>query len=190
MKPHYLLLGILFCYTSVAAQIDRSQQPQPGPEPEINFGSPQEYRFSNGLTLLVVENHKLPQVSVSLRIDNPLYPEGDKAGINQLLSEMMGKGSKSIEKDAFEEEIDFMGAHFHFNLDGAHASSLTRYFPRVFEMLADATLHPNFVPEEFEKEKKSYRRTQNRRKRCQNRCQKSTKPIVLWCPAPLWRIHH
>jgi predicted Zn-dependent peptidase len=153
MKPHYLLLGILFCYTSVAAQIDRSQQPQPGPEPEINFGSPQEYRFSNGLTLLVVENHKLPQVSVSLRIDNPLYPEGDKAGINQLLSEMMGKGSKSIEKDAFEEEIDFMGAHFHFNLDGAHASSLTRYFPRVFEMLADATLHPNFVPEEFEKEK-------------------------------------
>lgn len=101
----------------------------------------------------MVENHKLPQVSVSLRIDNPLYPEGDKAGINQLLSEMMGKGSKSIEKDAFEEEIDIMGAHFHFNLDGAHASSLTRYFLRVFEMLADATLHPNFVPEEFEKEK-------------------------------------
>lgn len=102
---------------------------------------------------MVVENHKLPHVSVSLRIDNPLYAEGDKTGINQLLSKMMGKGSKSIEKDAFEEEMDFMGAHFHFNNDGAHATSLTRYFPRVFEMLADATLNPNFIIEEFEKEK-------------------------------------
>lgn len=47
MKPHYLLLGILFYYTSATAQINRSEQPLPGPEPEINFGSPQEYEFSN-----------------------------------------------------------------------------------------------------------------------------------------------
>ena len=66
---------------------------------------------------------------------------------------MMGKGSKSITKNEFEEEIDFMGTHFHFNPDGAHASSLTRYFPRVLELLADATLNPNFLEEEFEKEK-------------------------------------
>lgn len=153
MKFNILLIGTLLIGSLSMAQVDRTQQPQSGPEPEINFGTPQEYQFSNGLTLLVVENHKLPQVSVSLRIDNPLYTEGDKAGLNGLLTQMMGKGTQKISKDAFEAEIDFMGAHFHFNSDGAHASSLTRYFPRVFELLAAATLHPNFDENELSKEK-------------------------------------
>lgn len=147
------ILGALLVGTMAAAQVDRTTQPQAAPEPEINFGTPQEYQFSNGLTLMVVENHKLPQVSVSLRIDNPLYTEGDKAGINGLLTQMMGKGSQNISKDAFEAEIDFMGASLNFSSSGAYASSLTRYFPRVFEMLADATLNPNFSESELTKEK-------------------------------------
>ena len=134
------------------AQIDRSMQPQPGPAPEINFGTPKEHRFNNGLTLMVVENHKLPQVSVSLRIDNPLYTEGEKAGLSALLSRMMGKGSKNIPKDDFEEEVDFMGARLSLSAQGGYANALKRYFPRIFEMMADAALNPHFLPEEFQKE--------------------------------------
>ncbi len=148
-------LIVLICVgflSNVHAQVDRSVQPQAGPAPEINFGTPKEHTFKNGLTLLVVENHKLPQVSVSLLIDNPLYVEGDKAGASGLLGRMMGKGSKNIPKDDFEEEIDFMGARLNINSEGAFASSLKRYFPRVFEMMADAVLHPSFLEEEFEKE--------------------------------------
>ena len=81
-------LIVLICVgflSNVHAQVDRSVQPQAGPAPEINFGTPKEHTFKNGLTLLVVENHKLPQVSVSLLIDNPLYVEGDKAGASGLL---------------------------------------------------------------------------------------------------------
>lgn len=153
MRQFHTLLVALLCSFIAAAQIDRSVQPKPGPEPEINFGTPQEYQLPNGLTLLVVENHKLPQISVSLRIDNPLYAEGDKAGINGLLTQMMGKGTQSISKDKFQEEIDFMGAYLQFTGNGGYASALSRYFPRVFELLADATLHPNFTEDEFTKEK-------------------------------------
>jgi predicted Zn-dependent peptidase len=77
-----IVLVCLAFYSNVQGQIDRSVQPKPGPAPEINFGTPQEHQFKNGITLLVVENHKLPQVSVSLRIDNPLYVEGEKAGVS------------------------------------------------------------------------------------------------------------
>ena len=84
-----IVLACLAFYSNVQGQIDRSVQPEPGPAPEINFGTPQEHQFKNGITLLVVENHKLPQVSVSLRIDNPLYVEGEKAGVSGLLSSMM-----------------------------------------------------------------------------------------------------
>ncbi len=94
MKKALTLFIYIGFFGTLQSQIDRSVQPQAGPAPEINFGTPKEYRFDNGLTLMVVENHKLPQVSVSLRIDNPLYVEGEKAGLSELLSKMMGKGSK------------------------------------------------------------------------------------------------
>ena len=149
------LLILLVCVgflNNAQAQVDRSVQPQPGPAPQINFGTPKEYRFDNGLTLMVVENHKLPQVSVSLRIDNPLAVEGEKAGLSGLLSSMMGKGSNNIPKDEFEEEVDFMGARLSLSAQGGYASALKRYFPRVFEMMADAVLNPHFLEQEFKKE--------------------------------------
>ena len=149
------VLILLICigfFCNGQTQVDRSAQPLPGPTPEINFGTPIEYHFDNGLTLIVVENHKLPQVSVSLSIDNPLYVEGGKKGMSGLLSSMMGKGSKNISKDDFEEEVDFMGARLRVSSEGASASALKRYFPRVFEMMADAVLNPNFLEEEFQKE--------------------------------------
>ena len=55
-----------------------------------------------------------------------------------LLTSMMGKGSKNIPKDDFEEEVDFMGAGLTVTSQGAYASALKRYFSRVFEMMADA----------------------------------------------------
>ncbi|MGA0373879.1 MAG: M16 family metallopeptidase [Flavobacteriaceae bacterium] len=152
MKKALILFFCVGFLGSLIAQIDRSVQPQPGPAPEINFGTPKEHRFVNGLTLMVVENHKLPQVSVSLRIDNPLYVEGEKAGLSGLLSRMIGKGSKNIPKDDFEEEVDFMGASLTLNAQGGYANALKRYFPRVFEMMADAALNPLFLEEEFKKE--------------------------------------
>jgi len=153
MRKYISLTLVLLLSMHMTAQIDRTQQPKPGPAPVIQLDSPEEFQLENGLTVLLVENHKLPQVSLSLSIDHPLLVEGNKAGTNSLLSAMMGKGSKTIPKNDFEEEIDFMGTHFHFNTNGAHASSLTRYFPRVLELLADATLNPNFLAEEFEKER-------------------------------------
>lgn len=150
-----ILILFTICLTSITlwGQIDRSHQPQPGPAPFIQLGNPVEFHLDNGLTVLMVENHKLPRVSVSLRIDYPLIKEGENTGALDLLTQMMEKGTQTVSKNDFEEEIDFMGAHFHFNTDGAHASSLTRYFPRLLEMLADAALHPRFTEAEFQKEK-------------------------------------
>ena len=127
------LLLFVCCFGN--AQVDRSLQPLPGPAPKINFGTPIEHIFENGLTLMVVENNKLPRVSVSLSINNPLYVEGEKKGMSGLLTSMMGKGSKNIPKDDFEEEVDFMGAGLTVSSQGAYASALKRYFSRIFEWL-------------------------------------------------------
>ena len=153
MKKLYILYIALFSLSSLAAQIDRSVQPSPGPAPEIQLDEPQSFTLKNGMTVMVVENHKLPRVSVTLNIDNPPIFEGDLAGANNLLGSMLGKGSTNIAKNDFEEEVDFMGASLSFSSSGAFAASLSRYFPRVLELMADAALNPNFLNEEFEKEK-------------------------------------
>ncbi|MGI9549916.1 MAG: insulinase family protein [Aurantibacter sp.] len=147
-----VLVSLLFS-TSFYAQIDRSKQPEPGPVPEINLKDPQSFELKNGLKVMVVENHKLPRVSIQLMIDNPPILEGDRAGVSSMTASLLGKGSKSISKDDFEEEVDYLGARINFGSQNAFASSLSKYFPRILELMADAAINPNFTLEEFDKEK-------------------------------------
>lgn len=154
MKTKIVSLILLFLLSiTVTAQVDRSQQPKSGPAPKINLGKPQTFELKNGLKVLVVENHKLPRVSASLTIDNPPIFEGEKAGTTSLSGSLLGSGSKKMSKDAFNEEVDFLGASIFFSSQGAGLNSLTRYFPRVLELMADAALNPVFTQEEFDKER-------------------------------------
>ena len=150
-----LLYTLIFALitVSVQAQIDRSKMPEPGPAPEINLDDPQRFELANGLKVLVVENHKLPRVSIQLSLDNPPILEGDKAGVSSLTGALLGNGSTSIPKDEFNEEVDFLGARINFSSQSASASSLSKYFPRILELMADAAINPNFTQEEFDKEK-------------------------------------
>ena len=135
------------------AQVARSQQPQPGPAPVIQLGEPESFTLKNGLKVLIVENNKLPRASVTLSLDNPPIAEGELAGVSAMTAALLGKGSKKIDKDSFNEEVDFMGATINFGSQSASASSLSRYFSRVLELMADAALHPNFTHQEFDKER-------------------------------------
>ncbi|MFD2563277.1 M16 family metallopeptidase [Aquimarina rubra] len=153
MKKVLITLVLAFMVINLQAQVDRSKMPQPGPSPEINLKEAQRFELSNGLKVLVVENHKLPRVSIQLQIDNSPIREGEKAGVSSLTSSLLGNGSKSISKDDFNEEVDFLGASMNFGSQSAFASSLSKYFPRILELMADAAINPNFTQEEFEKEK-------------------------------------
>lgn len=134
------------------SQIDRSKQPAPGPAPKVNLTKPQTFKLDNGLTVMVVENHKLPTARIQLLIDNPPHSSGEKAGIGSLFSSLMGNGTTSISKDDFNEEVDYLGAGIYFGKESAYASSLSEYFPRILELMADAIKNPLFTQDEFSKE--------------------------------------
>lgn len=151
MKKIVIIATSLFISLSMQAQ-DRPQ-PKPGPAPKINIGKPQTFELKNGLKVLVVENDKLPRVSYNLTIDNAPYAEGAKKGVSDLTSSMIGNGTKTISKDAFNEEVDFLGASINFGADGAYASGLSKYSTRIMELMADGALNPVFTQEEFDKEK-------------------------------------
>ncbi|EMY82626.1 insulinase-like protein peptidase, peptidase M16 family Pqql like protein [Psychroflexus gondwanensis ACAM 44] len=152
MKKIFALLIVCLVSTSITAQIDRSQMPKPGPAPTVNIGEPETFSLSNGLKVLVVENDKLPRVSASLIIDNKPFTE-KKPGTQAMVASLLGTGTEKTGKDEFNEEIDFLGANISFGSESASASSLSKFFPRVMELMAEGALMPKFTEEEFESEK-------------------------------------
>ena len=155
MKNKIIALALLFLATTgiQAQQIDRSQQPKAGPAPEINLEKPETFKLNNGLKVLVVENHKLPRVSIILTMDNPPIFEGEKVGVSSLTGAMLGEGTKDIPKEQFNEEVDYLGASVNFSSRGASANTLSKYFPRIMELMAQGALNPDFNQEQFDTEK-------------------------------------
>lgn len=151
MKKTIIVLSSLFLTLTMQAQ-DRSQ-PKPGPAPKINIKKPETFSLPNGLKVLVVENNKLPRVAYSLTLDNMKFAEGNKKGVDDLTSSLLGNGSTKTTKDAFNEEIDFLGASINFYSSGAAASGLSKHAKRVMELMAEGALMPNFTQVEFDKEK-------------------------------------
>lgn len=150
-KVIYILAGLFLSVTSMQAQ-DRPM-PQPGPAPTVNVGKPETFKLKNGLKVLVVENHKLPRVSYTLTMDNAPYAEGSKKGVSDLLSAVIGSGTKKISKEKFNEEIDFLGANINFWASGASGGGLSKYSNRILELMADGALNPVFTQEEFDKQR-------------------------------------
>jgi zinc protease len=154
MKTRILsILLLAFIGFQASAQIDRSQQPKPGPAPAISLGKPQTFTLPNGLKVMVVEDNKLPRVSVNLTIDNDPVAEGDKKGVAALTGALIGEGTTKTPKDKFNEEVDFMGASLSFSSSGAYAYGLSRYFERLVEMMSEGALMPNFNQTELDKQR-------------------------------------
>ncbi|WP_394420441.1 insulinase family protein [Tenacibaculum mesophilum] len=144
-------LAVVSMSFAVNAQIDRSVQPKPGPAPKIKLGKAEKFKLNNGLQVIMVENHKLPRVSASLTIDNPIYLEGDKTGVSQVMGDMLGNGTTNMPKDEFNERVDYLGANVSFRSNGASVRSLTKYFGEVLGLMADGVKSPKFTQEEFDK---------------------------------------
>ncbi|WP_339833301.1 pitrilysin family protein [uncultured Flavobacterium sp.] len=151
MKKLLYIVTSLFFMTTLTAQ-DRPM-PKSGPAPSINIKKPESFNLKNGLKVLVVENSKLPRVSYTLTIDNTPYAEGSKKGVDDMLSAMIGNETEKTSKEAFNEEIDFLGANINFSSSGARASGLSKYSERILELMAEGSLEPKFSQEEFDKEK-------------------------------------
>ena len=148
------LVAILTICFSLNAQVDRTKKPASGPAPQVKFGKAEKFKLKNGLTVIMVENHKLPRASASLNIDNKPVFEGDKAGVSSMMGSLLGRGTPTMTKDAFNERVDFLGANVSFGSSSAYASSLKRYFEEVLGLMADGVKNSQFTQEEFDKEQK------------------------------------
>ena len=155
MKKQLTYIAVAFLFTGMlsAQKIDLNAMPKPGPTPAINIAKPKTFQLSNGLTVMVVENNKLPRVSANLSMDRPPYHEGNVTGVSEIMAEQFENGTTNIGKDEFNKKVDFLGANLNFSSSGAFASSLSKYFPEVLGLMADAIINPKFSAEEIQNSK-------------------------------------
>ena len=153
MKKIFSLALILISFQISNAQttIDRTKQPKPGPPPVISIKDPAIFKLKNGVTVLVVENHKLPKVDASLMIDKGPSYEGEKAGASSIMGSMLNEGTKTMTKEIYDQKIDLMGASVRLSSNGGGVSALTRYFEPSFKLFSDALKNPALTESSFEK---------------------------------------
>jgi len=129
----------------------RKVPPGPGTALPVIIGKHHRFELENGLKVIVVQNHKLPQVSIQFLLDLPPILQGDKVGYIDFAGEMLLKGSVNYTKSEIDEEIDWMAARLKARSDGLFASFLKKHTARMFELFAEVLLQPVFPESELQK---------------------------------------
>ena len=132
-------------------KLDRSKRPTPGPAPEVKIGKAEKFVLPNGLTVFVVENHKIPKVSVNLSLDLDPMLEGKKNGYVGFAGSLLGTATTTLTKDQINEKIDFIGADLNTSASGMSGSCLKKHLDTYLTLYSDVLLRSVFKQEELDK---------------------------------------
>jgi zinc protease len=126
---------------------------------EKNTDSPiQKFELSNGLRLLVKENHRLPFVEFRAAFQGGVLAEtADNNGITHLLARMLLKGTKTRDAEKIATEIESVGGSLDSyggnNSFGVNAEVLSSDFATGLDLLADVLLNPTFPADPLKRER-------------------------------------
>jgi zinc protease len=151
-KTFVVLLAVLsFIAGRADAQLDRSVIPGPGPAPATAFPDYDVVTTANGMRIIIVQNHELPTIDIQLLVDRKPVLEKEMAGVVGLTGQLMRSGTTKRTKDQLDEEVDRIGASIGASGTSVSATGLSRHTDKLFELLADVTLHPSFPQSELQK---------------------------------------
>ncbi len=155
MKRNFKYIAMAFLVSGMlsAQKIDINKMPTPGPTPVINIAQPKTFTLKNGMTVMVVENSKLPRVNISISMDRPPYYEGEIVGVSGIMGDQLGNGTTKMSKDKYNARVDYLGANLNLSSGGASANTLSKYFPEILSMMADGMINPLWSAEEVENSK-------------------------------------
>jgi predicted Zn-dependent peptidase len=141
---------------AAAQKPDRTARPLPLPSPELVLPDIQKAVLSDGLTIWLVESHKLPQVALNMVIGAGSDREPPAApGIAALTAEVMDAGTASQSALQIAERIDFIGASMSVRggVDASFATlnTLSRHLDEALAVFGDVLTRPSFPSPEVER---------------------------------------
>ncbi|GIW50892.1 MAG: hypothetical protein KatS3mg081_0247 [Gemmatimonadales bacterium] len=129
--------------------------PPAAPLRPMQFPPFQEVRLSNGVQVILVENHELPIVSLSLAFPaGSRYDPAGKEGLAELTAALLTKGTPSRTADQIAAAIEGVGGSLSATAgaDWLTVSStvLTDHVELALELLSDVLLNASFPQSEFD----------------------------------------
>jgi zinc protease len=125
----------------------------------VKLPKPVELKLDDGLTVLVLENHRLPTVTVRLLIQGAgsLHDPADLPGLSNLTAAMLKEGTTTRSSKQIAEDTERLGATINvtapYGGDTATltASGLSDNIGDWMHLAADILLHPTFPESELAK---------------------------------------
>src|ERR1700730_753457 len=124
---------------------------------QVKLPRPVETTLSNGINVMVLEDHRFPLVTVQFDINGagPIYEPASQPGLAGATARMLEEGTKTRTSKQIAEQIDSLGASlssssgFGSGSASLNASGLSDTFERWFPLATDVLLHPNFPVDEL-----------------------------------------
>ena len=121
----------------------------------VQLPRPMVTKLPNGLTLVLLEDHKLPTATFILWIrPGQLADPGNLPGLASFTADMLREGTDRRSSLAISSEADSLGAtlganaRFGSSYAVVNASGLSDSAPQLLDLLSDIVLHPAFRPDE------------------------------------------
>jgi zinc protease len=133
----------------------RSQAPSPLQPRPIMIPTPRETTLANGLTVVVVEDSRLPLVSYRLafRVGGAFDPP-ELPGLTDLLAGLLPEGTESRNSRELADEVARIGASLSAGANSDYtivaASALARFNDQIMDLMAEVVLEPSFPENEVE----------------------------------------
>src|SRR5438105_8420608 len=116
-----------------------------------------EATLSNGLTVLIMENHRLPLISLQYNLSGtgPIFEPSNVHGLASITAQMLRERTKTKSSVQIAEQMDQLGASisasagFGSSATVINASGLSDNFEQWFALTNDLLLNPTFPADEL-----------------------------------------
>jgi len=128
---------------------------------KVSLPKSQEADLSNGVHLIVIEDHRAPQVSFQLLIDGAAgyYDPPSLPGLATFTAALMREGTTTKTSEQISEQLDRLaatvgvGAGISSGLAQVTGSGLTKNLDTVLALMADVLMNPSFPQTEIDRYK-------------------------------------
>lgn len=151
MKIAFITLLMVAPIVVFGQQLNRSIRPEAAPAPVINIKDSEVFTASNGMTVILSENHKLPKVSFDLVMGASPQLEKEKTGLSEIAGSLLLSGTANRSKDELDNEIDYIGARLSADHNSIRVSCLTKHMDKAVGILSDVLLNASFPQEEVDR---------------------------------------
>ncbi len=142
-------------YSTPKDNFDRSKRPEVGEGKSPIVPEYYTENWDNGIKVIGSKSSESPIVNILLSMKGGNVAAGDpaKTGLASLTADMMGEATQNYTTEAFENELDKIGASINFNAGKnstmVQVSCLKKNLDQTLKLLEEKLLRPKFVQEDF-----------------------------------------